>query len=473
MTAMMMISVDEFAGYCDTTTPVHKRKHIMCPTVSAVLDRTKTSIRKSTMILASVLNETGTSTASTILSKSTVHRRRQLYRRESADTIREGYCSSKSVVHWDGKLLPDLTVGSESSDAGLVDRLPVLVSSLTDGTTKLLGVPKLKSGTGNVAANAVLEQVRSWNCEPLIVGMCFDTTASNTGRLKGACTILEQLIGRNLLWMACRHHMFEVLLSDAFGVCLGPSTGPDILFFKRFRENWPKLNTHCIPQHTPKILATDSLKMFISEQLTKHCAREDYKEFISLAALMVGLETSNNSAIRKPGALHRARWMAKAIYSMKIELLYDGNETAFSLTAHELQGLQRFNRFVVSVYIQSWFTARSTADAPVNDILLIQRLEAFDDIALSRAGLKMMHRHSWYLSPELATLAIFSDLLSTDEKAHIVLTLTNERGSHLLKSLPKTVADLNGSRTFFETAGIDDSFLDIPIDITHTLKQLI
>jgi len=65
------------------------------------------------------------------------------------------------VVHWDGKLLPDLTVGSESSDAGLIDRLPVLVSSLTDGTTKLLGVPKLKSGTGNVAANAVLEQVRS------------------------------------------------------------------------------------------------------------------------------------------------------------------------------------------------------------------------------------------------------------------------------------------------------------------------
>jgi len=100
-------------------------------------------------------------------------------------------------------------------------------------------------------------------------------------------------------------------------------------------------------------------------------------------------------------------------------------------------------------------------------------LEAFEDIALSRAGLKMMHRHSWYLSPELATLAIFSDLLSANEKAHIVLTLTNERGSHLLKSLPKTVADLNGSRTFFETAGIDDSFLDIPIDIWPSTNSYI
>jgi len=88
--------------------------------------------------------------------------------------------------------------------------------------------------------------------------------------------------------------------------------------------------------------------------------------------------------------------MAKAIYSMKIELLYDGNETILNLTAHELQGLQRFNQFVVFVYIESWFTARSTVDAPFNDIMLIHRLEDFDDTALGNTGLRMMKRHSWY-----------------------------------------------------------------------------
>jgi hypothetical protein len=57
------------------------------------------------------------------------------------------------------------------------------------------------------------------------------------------------------------------------------------------------------------------------------------------------------------------------------------------LTARELQGLQRFNRFIVNIYIQTWFTCRNGADAPINDILLIQRLNGYDDEKLGAAGL--------------------------------------------------------------------------------------
>ena len=172
--------------------------------------------------------------------------------------------------------LATITLGSGSSGIALVDRLPELLSSLADGNTKLLGVPKLASGKGVVAANAIHQQLISWQCEQLVIGMCFDTTASNTGRLNGACTLLEQCLGRNLLWMACRHHMLEVLLADAFGICLGPSTGPEILFFKRFRESWPKLNTLVVQLKPPKIPVTDTLKTFISDQLMKQHTREDY-----------------------------------------------------------------------------------------------------------------------------------------------------------------------------------------------------
>ena len=56
------------------------------------------------------------------------------------------------------------------------------------------------------------------------------------------------------------------------------------------------------------------------------------------------------------------------------------------LRAPELQALQRFNRSVVLVYIQSWFTSRSAADAAINDIHL-GRLTALDDKALKNAGL--------------------------------------------------------------------------------------
>ena len=88
-----------------------------------------------------------------------------------------------------------------------VDRLPVLLSSLVNGGTKLLGVPKLNSGTGQAAADAVVDLLHLWECSSLVVGMCFDTTSANTGITKGAYKIIKNLTGRNLLWLACRHHI--------------------------------------------------------------------------------------------------------------------------------------------------------------------------------------------------------------------------------------------------------------------------
>ena len=105
---------------------------------------------------------------------------------------------------------------------------------------------------------------------------------------------------------------------------------------------------------------SDKLKKFITEQFQRDHPRDDYREFLQLAASMVGL--SSSAAVCKPGALHRACWMAKAIYSMKIELLCDGNESVIQLTARELQGIQRFNRFVVNIYIQSWFSCGVAAE---------------------------------------------------------------------------------------------------------------
>ena len=149
---------------------------------------------------------------------------------------------------------------------------------------------------------------------------------------------------------------------------------------------------------------------------------------------------------------------------MKMELLLDGNKATLRLTSRELHGLQRFNRFIVRVYIQSWFTSRSAPDAPINDILLIQRLHDYDDECLKTVGLSMMKRHSWYLSQELATLALFSDQVSTAQKIRMVETISLERGPRKLDSLPSSVSDLTVSRSFFQTVGINDSFLQQPVE---------
>jgi hypothetical protein len=63
---------------------------------------------------------------------------------------------------------------------GSVDRLPVLVSG--DGMDKLLGVPKVSSGTGENEATAVNKLVAEWQLIEKVQAMCFDTTSVNTGR---------------------------------------------------------------------------------------------------------------------------------------------------------------------------------------------------------------------------------------------------------------------------------------------------
>jgi hypothetical protein len=73
----------------------------------------------------------------------------------------------------------------------------------------------------------------------------------------------------------------------------------------------------------------------------------------------------------------------------------------------------------------------------------------------------MMLRHSWYVFQELATLALFSQRLSCDEKKELVVNMTIDRGPHLFKSLPHIITDLQISQMFFETAGVDKSFLDL------------
>jgi len=154
----------------------------------------------------------------------------------------------------------------------------------------------------------VHELLTSWKCDHLVIGICFDTTASNTGKVNRACPVLEARVGRNLLWMVCRHHILEVLLFDAFSVCFRPPSRPDVLIFKRFRDKWSEI-VNQVPKErlAPFILVCDELKVFMTEQLTLDYPRVEYKKLLCLAALMIGIQT--NTAVRKPGAHHRARWM--------------------------------------------------------------------------------------------------------------------------------------------------------------------
>ena len=103
---------------------------------------------------------------------------------------------------------------------------------------KLLSVPKLGSGTGYSMANAVNEALTENDLDKNVVAMAFDTTASNTGRHAGACKSLEDMLGRKVIWLPCRHHIMELIIGSVYGKCMGVCAGGEENLFKRLKHNW-------------------------------------------------------------------------------------------------------------------------------------------------------------------------------------------------------------------------------------------
>jgi hypothetical protein len=75
------------------------------------------------------------------------------------------------------------------------DRLPILVTGFE--IEQLLAVAVLESGTGEQMAAASFDSTESWGVTQNIVALSFDTTSSNTGRLNGACVLLNIKLAAN------------------------------------------------------------------------------------------------------------------------------------------------------------------------------------------------------------------------------------------------------------------------------------
>lgn len=76
---------------------------------------------------------------------------------------------------------------------------------------RIFGTPCLADGTGPVMARKLDECIGEWSIQPTsIIGMCWDTTAANTGAYRGSATLFEAELGHAILWLGCRHHVAEL-----------------------------------------------------------------------------------------------------------------------------------------------------------------------------------------------------------------------------------------------------------------------
>ncbi len=310
-----------------------------------------------------------------------------------------------------------------------------------------------------------------WNVKERIAALSFDTTASNTGLKVGACAAIEEKLGRQVLWLACRHHILEIVAEHAFTTCYkAATTGPDIKLFQRFKQQWASIR---IEEYSPvdhTVRGQDDIIAFCKDHLLKVQPRDDYCELLELTIIYLGGTPERGIHFRQPGALHRARWMARIIYAIKICLFH----SQFKMTRSEESAMKRFAVFIVSTYIKFWYLAPLAASAPASDLNFMKMLISYEDKKLSQSAMKAFLRHQWYLSESLVSLSFFDDGTSLEAKREMIKALMKEGAEKPLKRLTivdqqqftstldeKTIANYvtHASLCFFEILHLPTDFL--------------
>ncbi|CAH1707960.1 unnamed protein product [Aphis gossypii] len=147
------------------------------------------------------------------------------------------------------------------------------------------------------------------------------------------------------------------MLSSVFKEVFGPNEGPDVNLFKRFKKKWLEIDQenfiigHDNFFNTKNLLKLrqDMQKYYIDAIKTQQ-PRDDYFELLKLCQIFLGKLEKTEVRFRAPGALHQARWMAKAIYCLKIYMFQD----QFILTKSEKKGVTEISLFIsqlLSAYI--------------------------------------------------------------------------------------------------------------------------
>ena len=170
---------------------------------------------------------------------------------------------------------------------------------------------------------AVFDKLKMWNCLEKLVAMVCDTTASNTGKDKGAMVRLIRLVKRALLFLACRHHITELFVKNPREASFGKSPAPDVRMFVKFKEHWPEVDTSLVVRTVkiPSEKKKEELLNFFTSLLEKgDFIRGDYRKLAEISVFMLGGKLPGDKPFvwKKPGATHKACFLAFGILVLKI-----------------------------------------------------------------------------------------------------------------------------------------------------------
>ena len=409
--------------------------------------RCKISHRKALAITAKLVKMGGGQLDQCSLSASTSLRQRTSAVVESESRIKAEFASSMPsniVLHWDGKVIK--YENRKESDELLAI---VLSSPQLEHHTQFLAAPQIPDGTGASMKDALMTTLNVWDIPANnIIGMCWDTTASNTGRNQGSATLFEQELGRGIMWLVCRHHIGELHIKHADVEVRGAWAGPTDRLFEQFRERFPNIQIDPVqlrlwnwPEvsrpHTFLVARALDVRHFLQQHLLEDdFGRDDYRELCELIIKYLGGQVirsrrrpgalGDDFVMRAPGALHHARFLASCLYIMKLVMLSNLTPRGL-LTPNMLANLERMAQYI-ALFHGSWFLqARVVAIAPRLDFNLWEQMGSYQDIdaPIARAVRQSLLRHLWYLTEHLVILAFFDESVAPEVKEDMATRLHN------------------------------------------------
>ena len=269
----------------------------MSPELISALDRSKVSdygvMRSFSSLFKTFQTEDGKPLRLTdlVLSRTSINRKRDEQRNIIADAEKVTFKKNMPLylsMGWDSKLIQDMMNEKHEMQAMVVSGAPGYKEGKIIDVVELTDEDGRPTSTGLAQAEAVFASIQDWGVTDNIVAFNFDTTASNTGIHSGAAIRLNHLFNRPVLYLACRHHVFDLLAKNTFHKLVGYDPSPDVAMFKKMKDLWPDIDT----QGTFMVFDLDNkakLVQLFTNFLTKYNAngelfvREDYRELCELA----------------------------------------------------------------------------------------------------------------------------------------------------------------------------------------------
>ena len=202
---------------------------------------------------------------------------------------------------------------------------------------------------------------------------------------------------------------------------------------------------------------------------------------LSLAVHGEGHQVPGGFRLKKPGAFHKARFMANVIYGSQMFLLQNSQvdeeiasssrvDFDFEFDDEYKSCLERFVKFTSLIYVPYFLVAPVGADAAFRDLELFKNLVRFReiDIEVSEAAILVFKRHLFYLTEENIVTSQFSNRLTGDEKSEMASKLlTFDKPTEFKIEKPKVPTNLSENTQLKDLVGENSWMIFHVLGLSH------